>query len=192
MNKSNRGQRQKRKVSMFIWIALVLLCGVAGASAWSASERRADALPRDQGEAKRHTDSGSWRRAPSRSKGSIGANYAVKSLGFRGVVIHPSPWHGVIFNSQLYVRTGVDWCTGYRMPWIDRIHRIDQGERVILTAYVAYPWPSRPGRAELCGGLDLMLEEAIPVEELGGETAIYDGVVWPPIERISHLTRSAQ
>jgi hypothetical protein len=78
------------------------------------------------------------------------------------------------------------------MPWIDRIHRIDQGERVILIAYVAYPWPSRPGRAELCGGLDLMLEEAIPVEELGGGTAVYDGVVWPPIERISHLTRSTQ
>jgi hypothetical protein len=136
------------------------------------------------------SDRDSRQGAEMRDEGVIHASYPAKSPRFRGVVVHPSSWRGVIFGSQLYVRIGADWCTGYRMPWIDRIHRIDQGERVILTTYVAYPWPSRPGKAELCGGLDLMLEEAVPIEMLGGAAAVYDGAVWPPVKRVSGLSGS--
>lgn|SRR5215203_871190 len=131
------------------------------------------------GPGERHRDA---RDDPRQAPGSINGGQPVHPQRNQGVVIRPTSWDPMVWRSDLYLRIGADWCTSGPKPRIHRVSRVDHDGGVVLTVYVAYPWPSRPGKAEECLGVDLLLEHRVPLEGLAG-APVYDGSKSPPVRK---------
>lgn len=118
----------------------------------------------------------------NQSPGIIGANQPVYREGTRGIIVRPASWRPYVSGSNLYLGISVTWCPGGPKPSIDRVARLDRGDKVVLTLYIAYPWPNRSGGEKVCPGVVMGLEEPVALDSLDG-ASVYDGASWPPIRR---------
>jgi len=181
---------RNRRAVLSVIVVLVAISLVAILRGWGSTGGKAGDPALARGNPALGQHSGELPQPSRRRSEAISANYAPVATNARGVVVHPSSWRPTMSDSHLHVNMGVDWCTGFRTPWVDRVAIVKRDAAVVLTAYVAYPWPSRPGKAEECLGVVMMLDEAIPLEMLGKGVSVYDGVIWPPIKRVSNISSS--
>lgn len=123
------------------------------------------------------------RAAGSREQVSIGANHAVRDSLSKEPKIVAAPWSAERNGSTLTVGVGAAWCTEFVRPHIHNVNVIERRRGVVVTVYVAYPFPQVPGRAEPCASTLAVLSQEVELARPLKSRRLVDGVRWPPIVR---------